>query len=73
MTETPDLPSIFFYIIYKGLPTTLLLTGVGLLIGLVIGLLLALMRIYGGKELMTHQGRGGHNQPGREQECASRG
>jgi polar amino acid transport system permease protein len=52
MTETPDLPSIFFYIIYKGLPTTLLLTGVGLLIGLVIGLLLALMRIYGGKELM---------------------
>jgi polar amino acid transport system permease protein len=52
MTETPDLPSIFFYIISKGLPTTLLLTGIGLLIGLVIGLSLALMRIYGGKELM---------------------
>jgi polar amino acid transport system permease protein len=52
MTETPDFPSIFFYILIKGLPNTLLLTGCGLLIGLAIGVSLALMRIYGAKELM---------------------
>ncbi|NHJ23824.1 MAG: amino acid ABC transporter permease [Candidatus Lokiarchaeota archaeon] len=52
MSETPDIPSIFFYILSTGLPTTLLLTGIGLLLGLIIGLALALMRIYGAKELM---------------------
>jgi polar amino acid transport system permease protein len=52
MTQTPDIPFIFFYIISNGLPVTLLLTAIGLLIGLGIGLCLALMRIYGGKELM---------------------
>lgn len=51
MNETPDIPSIFFYIITHGLPTTLLLTALGLLLGFLIGLSLALMRVYGGKEL----------------------
>ncbi len=51
MSETPDLPSIFFYILVNGLPVTLILTGLGLLIGFILGLFLALMRVYGSKEL----------------------
>jgi len=49
--ETPDLPSIFFYILVSGLPSTLLLTAQGLLGGFLLGLSLAIMRVYGGKEL----------------------
>ena len=43
---------IFSLIIINGLTTTLLLTVLGLLGGFVLGLSLALMRVYGGKELM---------------------
>lgn len=42
---------IAFFILRVGLPFTLLLTGLGLLIGFVLGLLLALMRLYAGVEL----------------------
>jgi len=42
---------IAFYILRIGLPFTLLLTGLGLLIGFVLGIVLALMRVYGGIEL----------------------
>ncbi len=49
--ETPDLPSIFFYILVNGLPSTLLLCVQGLLGGFVLGLSLAIMRVYGGREL----------------------
>ncbi|MHA1940830.1 MAG: amino acid ABC transporter permease [Candidatus Hodarchaeales archaeon] len=42
---------IFFYILRIGLPFTLLLTGIGLLIGFALGIVLALMRVYGGIEL----------------------
>lgn len=49
--ETPDLPSIFFYILVNGLPSTLLLCAQGLLGGFVLGLSLAIMRVYGGREL----------------------
>lgn len=51
MVETPDLPSIFFYILVNGLPFTLLLTALGLLGGFILGLSLAIMRVYGGKDL----------------------
>ncbi len=51
MVETPDLPSIFFYILVNGLPLTLLLTALGLLGGFFLGLSLAIMRVYGGKDL----------------------
>jgi len=51
MVETPDLPSIFFYILLNGLPLTLLLTALGLLGGFLLGLSLAIMRVYGGKDL----------------------
>jgi polar amino acid transport system permease protein len=51
MSELPDLPTIFFYIMGTGLWATLLLTVLGLLGGLVLGLSLALMRVYGGKEI----------------------
>ncbi len=43
---------IFSLIFINGLTTTLLLTALGLLGGFVLGLSLALMRVYGGKELM---------------------
>jgi polar amino acid transport system permease protein len=49
--QAPDLPSIFFYIIINGLPTTLILTAHGLIWGFLIGLALALMRVYGGREI----------------------
>lgn len=47
----PELADIFLYILEKGLAQTLLLTALGLLIGFVLGIILALMRVYGGKEL----------------------
>jgi len=47
----PNLFDIFFYIIFQGLPHTLLLTFLGLLGGFVLGIVLALMRVYGSKEL----------------------
>ncbi len=49
--ETLDLPSIFFYIFVNGLPATLFLTAQGLLWGFALGLSLAIMRLYGSKEL----------------------
>jgi len=51
LSEIPDFTTIFFYILTTGLPATLLLTVQGLLLGFVLGLSLALMRVYGGKEL----------------------
>jgi len=51
MSDIPDFTTIFFYILTTGLPATLLLTVQGLLLGFVLGLSLALMRVYGGKEL----------------------
>ena len=47
----PDPADIFLYILEKGLAQTLLLTALGLLIGFVLGIILALVRVYGGKEL----------------------
>ncbi|MFX1328980.1 MAG: amino acid ABC transporter permease [Promethearchaeota archaeon] len=47
----PTIIDIIIYILDKGLFQTLLLTGVGLLIGFGLGILLALMRVYGGIEL----------------------
>lgn len=49
--ETPDLPSIFFYVLVNGSFSTLLLCAQGLLGGFVLGLSLAIMRVYGGREL----------------------
>ena len=51
MSEVPDLTSIFFYIITRGLPNTLILTVLGLLLGFILGILLAVMSVYGAKEL----------------------
>lgn len=51
MSETPDLTFIFFYIITRGLPNTLILTALGLLLGFILGIILALMSVYGAKEL----------------------
>lgn len=51
MQEVPSLFTIFVYIIVMGAPATLQLTAHGLIWGFVIGLLLALMRVYGGREL----------------------
>lgn len=51
MSDIPDFTTIFFYILTTGLPATLFLTALGLLLGFVLGLLLALMRVFGGKEL----------------------
>jgi len=48
----PDLFDIFFYIIYHGLFNTLLLTALGLLGGFLLGIILAIMRVYGAKELI---------------------
>ncbi len=45
------LHEILIYIIVAGLPMTLLLTALGLFSGFVLGISLALMRVYGGKEL----------------------
>ncbi|MFX1300363.1 MAG: amino acid ABC transporter permease [Promethearchaeota archaeon] len=51
MQEAPSLFAIFIYILVMGAPATLQLTAHGLIWGFVIGLLLALMRVYGGREL----------------------
>lgn len=51
MTDLPTLPEIIFYILRRGLYHTLLLTALGLLIGFILGISLALMRVYGAKEL----------------------
>jgi polar amino acid transport system permease protein len=52
MSETPDLSSIFFYIITRGLPNTLVLTIFGLFLGFVLGISLSLMSVYGPRELI---------------------
>lgn len=49
--QVPDLPTIFFYILFEGLPATLQLTAHGLFWGFVIGLALALARVYAAIEL----------------------
>ena len=51
MSNTPNIQTIFFYILTEGLFATLALTALGLLIGFAIGLLLALMRVYGPTEI----------------------
>ena len=47
----PVIPEIISYILTQGLVNTLLLTGLGLLFGFFLGMLLAIMRVYGAKEL----------------------
>lgn len=49
--QVPDLPSIFFYVLFQGLPATLQLTAHGLFWGFAIGLSLALARVYAAIEL----------------------
>ena len=51
MSNEPNFLNIFFYILTEGLFFTLFLTALGLLIGFALGLLLALMRVYGAKEI----------------------
>ena len=51
MQESVDLGTIIYAIVVYGLPTTLFLTGLGLLFGFGLGLLLAMMRVYGSTEL----------------------
>ncbi|MBY8984702.1 MAG: amino acid ABC transporter permease [Candidatus Lokiarchaeota archaeon] len=51
MTYSPTVLDIFFFILGRGLYHTLLLTALGLLIGFLLGLSLALIRVYGAKEL----------------------
>jgi len=51
LSNEPNIINIFFYILTKGLFFTLFLTALGLLIGFALGLLLALMRVYGVKEI----------------------
>ncbi|MFX0170103.1 MAG: amino acid ABC transporter permease [Candidatus Hodarchaeota archaeon] len=51
MQELPSLFAIAIYILVMGAPATLQLTAHGLIWGFVIGLGLALMRVYGGREL----------------------
>jgi len=51
LSNTPNPLNIFFYILTTGLPVTLMLTLFGLLIGFTLGLILALMRVYGAKEV----------------------
>jgi len=52
MSEIPDLLTIFFYIITRGLPNTLVLTIFGLILGFVLGIVLSLMSVYGPIELV---------------------
>lgn len=47
----PDVSDAIFFILKFGLLYTLLITGLGLLIGFIIGITLALMRVYGSIEL----------------------
>ncbi|KKM86158.1 hypothetical protein LCGC14_1281820 [marine sediment metagenome] len=51
LSNEPNILTIFFYILTEGLFVTLALTALGLLIGFALGLLLALMRVYGPKEI----------------------
>ncbi len=51
LSNEPNILNIFFYILTEGLFVTLALTALGLLIGFALGLLLALMRVYGPKEI----------------------
>jgi len=51
MSDIPSLSEIIFYILRRGLYHTLLLTALGLLIGFILGISLALIRLYGAKEL----------------------
>jgi len=51
VSETPDLSTIFFYIITRGLPNTLVLTILGLILGFMLGLILSIMSVYGPTEL----------------------
>ena len=51
MSDAPDPLNIFFYILTEGLSSTLILTFFGLLIGFALGIILALMRVYGAKEI----------------------
>ncbi len=51
MTDLPTIPEIIFYILGRGLYNTLILTALGLMIGFILGMILALMRVYGAKEL----------------------
>ncbi len=51
MQEAPDLMTIVMLIIVNGVPATLQLTFFGLAAGFAIGLVLALMRVYGTKEM----------------------
>ncbi|MHA2179778.1 MAG: ABC transporter permease subunit [Candidatus Thorarchaeota archaeon] len=51
MQESVDLWTIINSIIVYGLPTTLFLTGIGLIFGFLLGLILALMRVYGIAEM----------------------
>ena len=51
MSEEPDIAFIFLFIIREGLPATLILTALGLLGGFILGLSLAIIRVYGPKEL----------------------
>ena len=47
----PEISSSFFFIIQFGLLNTLFITASSLIIGLTLGIILAIMRVYGGKEL----------------------
>ena len=47
----PEISNALFFIIRVGLFNTIYITIIGLIIGLAIGLILAIMRVYGGKEL----------------------
>jgi polar amino acid transport system permease protein len=51
LSENPNIFFIFSFIITKGLPATLIITAVALLGGFILGILLALMRVYGSREL----------------------
>ena len=51
LSDAPDPLNIFFYILTEGLFFTLFLTALGLLIGFALGLIIALMRVYGAKEI----------------------
>ena len=51
LSYAPDPLNIFFYILTEGMFFTLFLTALGLLIGFALGLIIALMRVYGAKEI----------------------
>lgn len=51
MQELQEIVGWFQYIIWNGLPATLLLTFLGLALGLAFGLILALARVYASKEI----------------------